>query len=145
MTDSERELEPVDLGEELARAFLDAYPELPPEELRHMARNLTQVIVGVVDIGMKTPAAGDISHMDRANTFVYWCLAGTRLEGLIAGDGEAGPDASALTGELAARSADLLLCEEVLSRYPVMEEAFVRGTVSLMGQTWERNRGKLEH
>ena len=36
----------AELGAELEVAFLDAYPDMPEERVRHMARNLTQRLIG---------------------------------------------------------------------------------------------------
>lgn len=144
----------ADLGEELQKAFSDAYPELPAEKARHMARNLAQVVAGVIDIGMRIEDAG-ITHMDVANTVIYWCVTNSYLEDIASGRREPGPtgagaeglseeEMSRLMREFAARAADILVCLEVLSRHPDLYRAFIRGSLSIGASSWEGDRGKLE-
>ena len=140
----------------LEEAFVDAYPEVPDEEARHMARNLAQVIIGTIDIGDKRGADREVSHMDVANAFVYWCMASTYLEDL--GEGRRNPaladpaspvlgdkEMRALVNEFVARAADLLIGLRILSEHPEMYEAFIRGSVALGASTLERDRGKLAY
>ncbi len=147
MTGEGRDSRSAQLGAELEDAFLEAYPGLPPAKARHMARNLTQVITGVIDIGMKSFNERGISHMDTANALVYWCTTNSSLEEAVSA-GLRGEAAEAwmgrITGELAARAADLLICLEVLRRHPALHDAFIRGTIALGTSGWERDRGKLE-
>lgn len=156
MPDETGELEHIELREKLEQAFEKAYPDIPVDDARHMARNLTQVITGTIDIGEKVGASGDVSHMDVANAFVYWSMCNTYLEDIHKGKRNAeltdveSPSLSdgemyALTDEFVARTADLLLGLEVLAEYPEMYRAFIRGSVALGASHWERSRGKLAY
>lgn len=144
----------IELRDGLEEAFVDAYPDVPRDEVVHMARNLAQVITGTIDIGDKVGAAGDVSHMDVANAFVYWCTFNTYLEDVRKGNrNPALTDTSSprlsegemklLTGEFVARAADLLLGLEVLQRNPEMFKAFIRGSLALGASQGERHRGNL--
>jgi hypothetical protein len=151
LPEKERQLRLDELRDRLEEAFIKAYPEVPPNEARHMARNLTQVIIGVVDIGEKVGAAGDITHMDLANTLVYWCIVNTHLEIRDGKRNTAGSSSVSLSdqetqrllSELVARAADMLIGLEVLSKTPEHYNAFIIGSVALGASNWERDRGKL--
>lgn len=150
-----------ELRDDLTEAFIKAYPDLSAERASHMARNLAQVITGVIDIGEKLDNGSDITHMDVANTFVYWCVANTYLEEIHAekesrpageeeDDGNkqprpTGPEMRKLLDGFVARAADMLLGMEVLARNQELYEAFVRGSVGLFASSWERDREKLEY
>jgi hypothetical protein len=134
----------AELGAELEDAFLRAYPDMPEERARHLARNLTQVIAGVIDIGARVSGTVELTHMDTANALVYWCTTGGYLEEVAAGRLEGAVEPERLTRELSARVADLLICIEVLSGHPSTYEAFIRGSIALGTSGWERERGKLE-
>ncbi len=154
MPSEERKPKTFELAEKLLEAFVDAYPDMPASDARHAARNLTQVLAGVIDIGEKAGGEGDMTHMDAANAFAYWCVTGTYLEEIHNGRRDSGlADPSSphltdeemrkLTGQFAMRAADMMLCFEVLSGYPEMRKAFITGTIALGISDWERNRGKL--
>jgi hypothetical protein len=147
LSEEEPDTRSAELGVELEDAFRKAYPELPPDRARHIARNLTQVIMGVIDIGTRAPGVGGITHMDTANALVYWCTANSRLEEVFSAKPDRAPadvQISSINAELAARVADLLICLEVLQQHPAMYDAFIRGTIALGSSGWERDRGKLE-
>jgi len=150
-----------ELHDDLTDAFLKAYPDLSADRAVHMARNLAQVITGVIDIGEKLDNGFDITHMDVANTFVYWCVANTYLEdihaekesppsGEEADDGNkhprpTGQEMRKLLNGFVARAADMLLGMEVLAKNQELYKAFVRGSVGLFASSWERDREKLEY
>jgi len=144
-----------ELDERIASAFQDAYPDVPPEDLKHVARNFTQVVNGIIDIGRKVGGEGEHSHMDVANSFVYWCVANTRLDDLCSGEWDPAledsrvarispREKSMLMAEFVARAADWLLGMEALREFPELYGTFIRGAVALGTEGWERNRGKLE-
>ena len=85
MPDETEELVHIELREKLEQAFEKAYPDITVDDARHMARNLTQVITGTIDIGERVGASGDVSHMDVANAFVYWSMCNTYLEDIHKG------------------------------------------------------------
>lgn len=154
MPEEESKSKTFELAENLLVAFVDAYPDMPANEARHVARNLAQVLTGVIDIGEKLDGEGEMTHMDMANVFVYWCVTSTYLEDIHEGrrDSELADPSSPrltdeemrkLTGQFAARAADMMICFEVLTGYPEMRKAFVRGTIALGASDWERNRGKM--
>jgi hypothetical protein len=136
------------IGARLVEAFLTAYPELSEEAARHAARNLAQVISGTIDIGRKAGGSEEVTHMDLANTLVYWCATGGSPEGEAPEHGR-GAEGTATWGEsrggLAARAADLMLALEVLSEEPELLAAFIRGTSALGTSGWERDRGKIRY
>ncbi len=147
--------------EKLIEAFVGAYPDMHEDDARHSARNLAQVLSGVVDIGEKAAAADEITHMDVANAFVYWCVANTELEAFFkrTNNGSAsareavakdrptqGPeDMEKLLDEFVARAADLLIGLQVLSESSELYQDFVRGSAVIGAYKREKNRGKIGH
>lgn len=138
----------------IVRAFNKAYPDVEESRIEHMARNFVQVVGGVIDIGERMPCGevDQISHMDIANSMVFWCIMNTRLEEFIESDGgkcdSASPlipaaDAELLRKEFAARIADWLAGIEALKSDPVMYEAFIRGTLAMGTAHWQRDRDDL--
>jgi hypothetical protein len=150
-----------ELRDDLTKAFIEAYPDLPPDKATHMARNLAQVIIGVIEIGEKVGNGSDITHMDVANTFVYWCVANTYLEDLYSGKEHDPPreekkcgsdherpsdqEMKKLLSGFVARAADLFIGMEVLAKNQVLYESFIKGSVGLFASSWERDREKLEY
>ena len=150
-----------ELRDDLTEAFIKAYPDLSADRAAHMARNLAQVITGVIDIGEKLDNGSDITHMDIANTFVYWCVANTYLEDIHADkeshpareeadDGikhprPTGQEMRKLLNGFVARAADMLIGMEVLARDQELYDAFIRGSVGLFASSWERDRDKLKY
>lgn len=146
--------------EKLVEAFLQAYPDIPEDEAKHSARNLAQVISGVVDIGDRT-AADEITHMDAANAFVYWCVANTELETFFKGtnNGSDGARGSVANGQLmhdweemeelldgfVARAADMLIGMQVLSENLDLYRAFIRGSAVIGAYHREKNRAEIRY
>lgn len=161
MVEEEQPFNRGELRDDLTEAFARAYPDMSAERAAHMARNLAQVITGVIDIGEKLDNGSEITHMDIANTFVYWCVANTYLEDIhessesqpARGEGENGskhprPDDQEmrkLLNGFVARAADMFIGMEVLARNQELYDAFVRGSVGLFASSWERDRDKLEY
>jgi hypothetical protein len=133
-------------------AFARAYPDVPPESVEHMARNFAQVIGGVVDIGRRAEGStDDVSHMDIANSMVFWCVANTHLEDFFESeDEETGPacipgaDVENLLREFAARTGDWLAGMEALKDEPELLRSFVKGSMTMGTAQWERDRGRLK-
>jgi len=132
-------------------AFADAYPDIPTPDRNHMARNFTQVLHGIISIGEKLGAAGEVNHMDLANGLVYSCFYNTRLEELQSdecdgtGSCVTSEDMSEVLRECVSRVADWLLGVEVLrTTDPEQFENFVKGAVALGATGWERDRRKLD-
>lgn len=145
-----------ELDERISSAFQDAYPDVSQEERKHMSRNFTQVVNGIVDIGRKVGSEAKHSHMDVANSLIYWCVASTRLEDLCNGEWDPAledpgiarispREMSMLMGEFVARVADWLLGMEVLREFPELYNTFINGAVALGTEGWEKNRGKLDY
>ncbi|MHB8895237.1 MAG: hypothetical protein ACYC99_08710 [Candidatus Geothermincolia bacterium] len=136
-------------------AFEKAYPDVSHSRIEHMARNFVQVVGGVIDIGSRVPtnADGTLTHMDVANSMVFWCIANTRLEefcenGVKRGEEGRRPvipaeDADLLRREFAARIADWLAGMEALKADPETYASFIRGTLAIGTRDWETNRGEL--
>lgn len=144
------------LDAEMLEAFEEAYPDVPLDDLHHIAKNFIQVVRGVINIGQKM--GGDLSptHMDVANSMVYWCVMNTRLEDMQRGDPDRGiedpgvsriseTDMVRLKAEFVARTADWLLGMEVLRGDPELYETFIKGAAALGAEGWERNRGDLNY
>lgn len=142
-------------GRVIAR-FRSAYPDVPDERLEHMARNFTQVLNGIIDIGEKLAETTEYSHMDVANGLVYSCIANTYLEELHEGEWDPRLDDPStsrisdgemkrLLGECAARVADWMLGMEILRDDPELLAKFVVGAVVLGAKDFDRNRGNLSY
>jgi len=143
------------LYEVIAAAFEQAYPDVPPERIEHMARNFVQVVGGVIDIGRKLPPESNepLSHMDVTNSMVFWCIANTRLDefcekSVYSGNGGgrrviSAEDACLLRREFAARIADWLAGVEAIKADADMYDSFIRGTLAMGTADWERSRGEL--
>ena len=125
-----------ELDKRITSAFKEAYPDVPPGELKHMARNFTQVVNGIIDIGRKVGGDRECSHMDVANSFVYWCVANTYLDDLCGGEWDPALEESRgarispeekmkLMREVVARTADWLLGMEILKRDPELYDTFI--------------------
>lgn len=142
-----------ELEQDVLDAFARAYPEMPPDERKHMARNFTQVLHGIISIGERVGSGGEANHMDLANGMVYSCFANTTLEELVSDDcSDSGgscisrQDMNVILRECAGRVADWLLGIEILKRTDgKLYDSFAKGAVALGAQGWERNRGRLEH
>jgi len=145
-----------ELDDRIDSAFQEAYPDVPLDELKHMARNFTQVVNGIVDIGRKVGSEAKHSHMDVANSLIYWCVSSTRLEDLCSGEWDPAledpgiarispREKSMLMGEFVARVADWLLGMEVLREFPELYNTFINGAIALGTEGWEKNRGKLDY
>lgn len=145
-----------ELDERIDSAFREAYPDLSPEERKHMSRNFTQVVNGIVSIGRQVGSEAKHSHMDVANSLIYWCVASTRLEDLCKGEWDPAledpgiarispREMSMLMEEFVARVADWLLGMEVLREFPELYNTFINGAVALGTEGWEKNRGELEY
>ncbi|MFH1149781.1 MAG: hypothetical protein V1748_04845 [Actinomycetota bacterium] len=131
-----------EMASRIAERFRRAYPEVPADRLEHMARNFIQVVNGVIEIGNRTGAQGEPSHMEVANGLVYWCVA-TTLEETAVGCRGASVDASGLDvlmREVVIRVADWLLGLEVLRDYPALYRAFVKGAIAAGASDWETSR-----
>ena len=144
----------------LIEAFMEAYPDMPETDAKHSARNLAQVISGVIDIGERAAVADEITHMDVANAFVYWCVANTELEAFFKGAnhdsaGARGAeikgrpaqdqeDMEKLLDEFVAMAADMLIGLQVLSESTDLYRAFVRGSAVIGAYNREKNREKLD-
>jgi hypothetical protein len=133
-------------------AFRRAYPEVSAGSVEHMARNFTQVVSGVIDIGRRARdvAEAEVSHMDLANCLVYWCIANSHLEDFFPREGEpeaagqiSASEARLLLEEFSARIADWLVGIEALKDHPGLIESFVKGTRVMGTEDWERDRGRL--
>lgn len=142
------------LEEGVISAFSSAYPGIPPDEITHMARNFTQVIRGIIDIGERTGGDREMSHMDVANGLVCSCVANTSLEELHEGRWDplledpsisriSDEEMKNLLEECVARVADWLLGLEVLRSDPEACRKFITGALALGASGWERDRGKL--
>lgn len=160
MTEESEKAARNEFREKLVEAFLQAYPDIPEDEAKHSARNMAQVISGVVDIGDRT-AADVVSHMDAANAFVYWCVANTELETFFKGtnNGSSGGNGSAADDRLmhdreemeelldgfVARAADMLIGLRVLSENPDLYQAFIRGSAVIGAYHREKNRAEIRY
>lgn len=144
-----------ELDARIESAFEEAYPELDPDESQHMAKNFIQVVRGIIDIGERL-GSGEPTHMDEANSIVYWCIANTALEDLLksgwnaekitpSGGRITEEEMSRLLNEFAARIGDWLIGMEVLKRDPELYDVFVSGAVALGADEYERNRGNLKY
>lgn len=125
-------------------AFERAYPEREAAALEHAVRNFSQVVSGVIDIGMKQGSTSEeVTPTELANSMVVWCVANSRLEDYFeAGVGHlarSGPipaaEADQLMREIAARTADWLVGIEALKAEPRLYSAFIKGSASL-GASW---------
>jgi len=145
-----------ELEERVMSAFRSAYPQVPGEQLDHMARNFTQIVSGIINIGERIGERTEYSQMDIANGLVYACFANTYLEELHSGQHDpalAGPSGSRISdeemkrllSECVARVADWLLGMEILREDPELFSKFVIGAVMLGARDWERNRGNLSY
>jgi hypothetical protein len=150
-----------ELRENLIKAFTEAYPDMPEDDARHSARNLAQVISGVIDIGQRTAPDYEVTHMDVANAFIYWLVANTDLEGFFKGSNNGsdnGRKAAAdsqpihdqeemekLFDEVVARAADMLIGMEVLSENSGLYQDFVRGSAAIGAYQREKSRAKIGH
>jgi hypothetical protein len=151
-----------ELRENLIEAFMEAYPDMPEDEARHSARNLVQVISGVIDIGEKAAEDVEITHMDVANAFVYWCVANTELEkffkgsnnGSDNGGGTAVAESEEVIGpenmvklidEFVVRTADMLIGLQVLSTSSELYRDFIRGSAVIGAYRREKCRAKIGH
>jgi hypothetical protein len=138
--------EQAEMESRIAEAFRQAYPDVRGDKLEHMARNFTQVINGVIEIGNRAGAEGEPTHMEVANGLVYWCVANALEEG-AAGRGSAPLDAARLdvvVREIVIRVADWLLGLDVLRDCPPLFRAFVKGAVAAGASDWETSRDVLE-
>lgn len=156
MTEEQRELTLDELEERVISAFRKAYPDVSADDCKHMARNFTQVVNGIIAIGGKMGGEEEYTHMDVANSLVYWCIDNTRFDELCAGRWDSAledpgiarisPDEkSMLMEEFVARAADWILGMEILREFPRTYGTFIRGAVALGADGWERNRGKLKY
>lgn len=133
---------PLELRDALQQAYSEAYPELDAGDARHRARNLAQVITGVVAISERLGEPGGITQAELAGALIYWCVSNSYLEDLAAGGrdpalggldvpGVTVPELERIRSDLAAAAADILLAIDVLRRDPGMLAAFVKGTLAL--------------
>ena len=143
------------LCEIMISAFSRAYPDVPTERIQHMARNFVQVVSGMIDIGRRVGREGNghLSHMDIANSMVFWCISNTRLEDFCEGSGRtrradstpviSEEEARLLQREFSARVADWLVGVEALKGETDLYESFIRGSLALGVSDWENNRAEL--
>lgn len=152
----ERDEELEELDRRVNEAFQEAYPEVPADHIKHMSRNFTQVIRGILEIGKRIGGEGGITHMDLANSFVYWCVANTYLEDLSHGEWNpiledpgiariSEEEMEKLRGEFVARAADWMLGMEILRQDEELYRTFIKGAIALGASDWETNRGKLHY
>jgi len=149
------DLEMSDLRERVIEAFRSAYPDVPAGKLEHMARNFTQIIRGIINIGETVGGEGEVSHIEMVNGLVYSCVASTFLDDTdksgkgtpSAGKGQGGTDEviGGRMGECVAKIADWLLGLEILRDDPELYTSFVRGAVALGAADWETERVKLTY
>lgn len=151
MQERKQETQAKDLGRRIERAYGEAYPELDPAEARHRARNLTQVLAGVIDLSERLGQPGEITQVELAETLVYWCISNTYLEDLREGKrdplicdpsspGITQAEIDLLVRQLAATAADMLLAIDVLREDERLLAAFVKGTVAMEGHGLEADR-----
>jgi len=160
LTENDEKAVRNEFREKLVEAFLQAYPDIPSCDAKHSARNLAQVISGVVDIGDRTEAE-ETTHMDAANAFVYWCVANTELEPFFKGTNNGSESARGslvdsplvydrqameeLLDGFVARAADMMIGLQVLSENPDLFRSFVRGSAVIGAYHREKNRAKIEY
>lgn len=148
--------ETPELNERMIKAFRDAYPDVSVEDVEHAARNFIQVVNGILSVGEKSKASEKPSHMDVANSLIFWCIANTSLEDYLECDGgetASGPKVARLTveemdelvKEFVARTADWLIGLEVMREDPELFNVFIKGALSFGAGEWERNRARLGH
>lgn len=144
--DQKRERE-HELESMVVSSFREAYPDVPPDEIEHMARNFTQVLQGLVSIGEKI-GGQDVNHMDEANGMVYFCVASTIIEELqekgVLPDDISEEKMGRMLGECVVRVADWLLGREILKRDEELFRKFVSGAVAMGASSWEKNRWNVE-
>ena len=142
------------LNERIGEAFREAYPDVPGNKVDHMARNFIQVVNGIIDVGEKVTGKEEATHMDIANSLVYWCIANTSLEEYLGEDSDQNEEGKTLAGlseqdtarlfrEFAARTADWLIGMDVLRDNPRLFDCFIRGALAFGAGDWEDNRGEL--
>lgn len=142
MQDRKEESQALDLGRRLEEAYREAYPGLEPARARHKARNLTQILAGVIDISERLGQPGEITQAEIAAALVYWCASNTYLEELREGrrdpalcdpasPGISAEEAELILSEFSANAADMLLAMDVLRQDERLLAAFVRGTAAL--------------
>jgi hypothetical protein len=144
-----------DIKERVTEAFRSAYPDVPAGKLEHMARNFTQIIRGIINIGETVGGEDAVSHVEMVNGLVYSCVASTLLDEYgegekVAPSGAPGPGGrdeaiESRMGECVAKVADWLLGLEVLRNDPELYRSFVRGAVALGASDWETDRAKLTY
>jgi hypothetical protein len=132
-----------DIKERVIEAFGSAYPEVPAGKLEHMARNFTQIIRGIINIGETVGGEGEVSHIEMVNGLVYSCVANTFLD--EADKGGTDEAIESRMGECVAKVADWLLGLEILRDEPELYASFVRGAVALGAADWETERGKITY
>ncbi|MCJ7653357.1 MAG: hypothetical protein MUO75_06620 [Actinobacteria bacterium] len=132
-----------DIKERVIEAFGSAYPEVPAGKLEHMARNFTQIIRGIINIGETVGGEGEVSHIEMVNGLVYSCVAITFLYGADKGGTDEAIESR--MGECVAKVADWLLGLEILRDEPELYASFVRGAVALGAADWETERGKITY
>jgi hypothetical protein len=132
-----------DLQELVSEAFRSSYPEVPAGKLEHMARNFTQIIRGIINIGEAVGGEGEVSHIKMVNGLVYSCIASTFFD--ETDKGAMDETVKHNMGECVAKVADWLLGLEVLRKEPELYASFVRGAVALGADDWETERGKLTY
>ena len=132
-----------DIKERVTEAFRSAYPDVPAGKLEHMARNFTQIIRGIINIGEAVGGEGEVSHIKMVNGLVYSCVASTFFD--ETDKGAMDETVKRNMGECVAKVADWLLGLEVLRKEPKLYASFVRGAVALGADDWETERGKLTY
>ncbi len=142
MSDGKKQIQAADLGEMLEEAYRSAYPELEPGEARHRARNLTQIVTGVINVSERIGEPGEISQPELARALIYWCTSNTYLEDLREGrrdpaicdpssPGISGREIDRITTELSVTAAEMLVAIDVLRQDDRLLAAFVKGTAAL--------------
>ena len=132
-----------DLQELVSEAFRSSYPEVPAGKLEHMARNFTQIIRGIINIGEAVGGEGEVSHIEMVNGLVCSCVWSTFFD--ETDKGAMDETVKRNMGECVAKVADWLLGLEVLRKEPELYASFVRGAVALGADDWETERGKLTY